>query len=214
MHPGGSRARRLHFLFVGNRLRMPEVEETLAGQKGRFHTLADLVRQAEAPAYLAASDLVLSPHVPNEDGTPFFGSPTKLSSTWQWACRSSRRSSTRSASAPTGRSRLRAPRRAPSARGGGAARSSGKRERARRWDPPARGRAAVAGRARRERALARDGAVHVGCPRRPDPRAARRPLRPSLMARRPAGACRLGWPRAEADRLTAGTRLGLTVFGS
>ena len=71
-------ARRLHFLFVGDGLRMPEVEETLGGRKGPFHTLAGLVPQAEAPAYLAASDLVLSPHVPNEDGTPFFGSPTKL----------------------------------------------------------------------------------------------------------------------------------------
>ncbi len=27
---------------------------------------------------LAASDILLSPHVPNPDGTPFFGSPTKL----------------------------------------------------------------------------------------------------------------------------------------
>jgi glycosyltransferase involved in cell wall biosynthesis len=27
---------------------------------------------------LAASDVLLSPHVPNPDGTPFFGSPTKL----------------------------------------------------------------------------------------------------------------------------------------
>jgi glycosyltransferase involved in cell wall biosynthesis len=70
--------RRLHFLLVGDGLRMPEVEETLSGRKGPFHTLAGLVPQAEAPAYLAASDLVLSPHVPNEDGSPFFGSPTKL----------------------------------------------------------------------------------------------------------------------------------------
>ena len=34
--------------------------------------------QAEGPLYLAASDILLSPHVPNADGTPFFGSPTKL----------------------------------------------------------------------------------------------------------------------------------------
>jgi glycosyltransferase involved in cell wall biosynthesis len=41
-------------------------------------TLTGLVPQAGAPAYLAASDVFLSPHVPNPDGTPFFGSPTKL----------------------------------------------------------------------------------------------------------------------------------------
>jgi len=34
--------------------------------------------QAETPATLAASDILLSPHVPNPDGSPFFGSPTKL----------------------------------------------------------------------------------------------------------------------------------------
>ena len=30
------------------------------------------------PEYLAASDILVSPQVPNPDGTPFFGSPTKL----------------------------------------------------------------------------------------------------------------------------------------
>src|SRR5206468_4708183 len=34
--------------------------------------------QRDAPAYLAASDVLVSPHVPNTDGTRFFGSPTKL----------------------------------------------------------------------------------------------------------------------------------------
>ena len=36
------------------------------------------VPQDETPALLAACDLCVSPHVPNPDGTPFFGSPTKL----------------------------------------------------------------------------------------------------------------------------------------
>jgi len=36
------------------------------------------VEQAEAPKYLAASDVLLSPHVPSDDGSRFFGSPTKL----------------------------------------------------------------------------------------------------------------------------------------
>ncbi|HET9830617.1 MAG TPA: glycosyltransferase family 4 protein [Vicinamibacterales bacterium] len=37
-----------------------------------------LVAQEEGPIYLAACDVLVSPHVPNPDGTPFFGSPTKL----------------------------------------------------------------------------------------------------------------------------------------
>ncbi len=36
------------------------------------------VEQAKGPAYLAACDALLSPHIPNPDGSPFFGSPTKL----------------------------------------------------------------------------------------------------------------------------------------
>jgi glycosyltransferase involved in cell wall biosynthesis len=70
--------RDVHFLLVGDGLRMPDVERVLGGRSGQFHTLAGLVAQAETPRYLAASDLALSPHVPNEDGTRFFGSPTKL----------------------------------------------------------------------------------------------------------------------------------------
>jgi len=37
-----------------------------------------LVAQEEGPAHLAACDILVSPHVPNADGSPFFGSPTKL----------------------------------------------------------------------------------------------------------------------------------------
>lgn len=40
--------------------------------------LTGIVPQEEGPAHLAACDLLASPHVPNPDGTPFFGSPTKL----------------------------------------------------------------------------------------------------------------------------------------
>lgn len=69
----------LHFMVIGDGLKMPEVRETLSDPacKGRY-TLTGLVPQKEAPAYLAASDLLLSPHAPNADGTRFFGSPTKL----------------------------------------------------------------------------------------------------------------------------------------
>ena len=35
-------------------------------------------RQEDGPAHLAACDILVSPHVPNPDGSRFFGSPTKL----------------------------------------------------------------------------------------------------------------------------------------
>jgi glycosyltransferase involved in cell wall biosynthesis len=71
--------RRVHFLYVGDGARAPRVREILGTEVGgRFVTLAGVRPQAEIPATLAASDVLLSPHVPNPDGTPFFGSPTKL----------------------------------------------------------------------------------------------------------------------------------------
>jgi len=68
-----------HFLFVGDGSGMPKVRGILAedGVLERV-TLTGLVPQAEAPTYLAACDILASPHVPNPDGSPFFGSPTKL----------------------------------------------------------------------------------------------------------------------------------------
>jgi glycosyltransferase involved in cell wall biosynthesis len=70
--------RRLHFLLVGDGLRMPEALAELGERRGPHHTLAGLLPQDEAAAHLAASDLLLSPHVRNDDGSRFFGSPTKL----------------------------------------------------------------------------------------------------------------------------------------
>ena len=70
---------KLHFLLIGDGLKMPEVR-ALLGQEPctNFVTLTGMVPQNDAPAYLAASDIFLSPHVPNPDGSVFFGSPTKL----------------------------------------------------------------------------------------------------------------------------------------
>jgi glycosyltransferase involved in cell wall biosynthesis len=70
---------RVHFLYVGDGALAPRVRETLGPELGApFVTLAGMRPQAETPRTLAASDILLSPHVPNPDGTPFFGSPTKL----------------------------------------------------------------------------------------------------------------------------------------
>lgn len=72
-------AHKLTFLLIGDGLKMPEVKELLGGSPfSRFVTLTGLIPQSEAPAYLSASDIFLSPHIPNPDGSAFFGSPTKL----------------------------------------------------------------------------------------------------------------------------------------
>jgi len=72
-------SRRLHFLYVGDGALAPKVRAILGdGGNAPFVTLSGTRPQVETPATLAASDILLSPHVPNPDGTPFFGSPTKL----------------------------------------------------------------------------------------------------------------------------------------
>ena len=66
-------------LFVGDGPERRSTEAILremgVAERCRF---TGLVPQDEAPDYLAACDLFASPHVPNPDGTRFFGSPTKL----------------------------------------------------------------------------------------------------------------------------------------
>ncbi|MDI6842821.1 MAG: glycosyltransferase [Anaerosomatales bacterium] len=70
---------RTRLLMVGDGITMPE-----ARAAAERHGITDnvvftgAVPQEEGPAHLAAMDVFASPHVPNPDGTPFFGSPTKL----------------------------------------------------------------------------------------------------------------------------------------
>jgi glycosyltransferase involved in cell wall biosynthesis len=72
-------ALRIRFLLVGDGLRLPEVRRLLeTSRASRLVSYAGLVAQADAPLHLAASDILVSPHVGNADGSPFFGSPTKL----------------------------------------------------------------------------------------------------------------------------------------
>lgn len=69
----------LRFLLVGDGMKMGLVREILAKPEvSRVVSLTGLVPQRDAPRYLAASDILLSPHVRNADGSRFFGSPTKL----------------------------------------------------------------------------------------------------------------------------------------
>lgn len=70
---------RLHLLMIGSGQRMPQVKTILGTPvaKGKY-SLPGIVPQAEGPSWLAACDILCAPTVPNPDGSPFFGSPTKL----------------------------------------------------------------------------------------------------------------------------------------
>lgn len=66
------------FLFIGDGQRLPVVKEKLHSHTDAYVRFSGLIPQPEAPAMLAMSDVLVSPHVPNADGSSFFGSPTKL----------------------------------------------------------------------------------------------------------------------------------------
>jgi glycosyltransferase involved in cell wall biosynthesis len=73
------REHRVHFLFVGDGPLGAEARDRLSGAvQERLVTFVGLIAHEEAPAVLAASDILVSPHKPNDDGSRFFGSPTKL----------------------------------------------------------------------------------------------------------------------------------------
>jgi glycosyltransferase involved in cell wall biosynthesis len=67
------------FLIVGDGALRAHVEALVKDETiAQFVVWPGLVEQAQAPAYLAMMDILVSPHVRNADGTAFFGSPTKL----------------------------------------------------------------------------------------------------------------------------------------
>jgi len=69
----------LHFMLIGDGARRSSVEAAVSDPRIRkFVTIVGLIDQEETPLHLAASDILVSPHVKNPDGSPFFGSPTKL----------------------------------------------------------------------------------------------------------------------------------------
>lgn len=70
---------RYRLLLVGDGVSMPGVKAAIRRHRLDDQTvLTGLVDQQQGPAHLAACDVLCSPHVPNPDGSPFFGSPTKL----------------------------------------------------------------------------------------------------------------------------------------
>lgn len=66
-------------MYIGDGLTKAQTEDFLV-EKGLagLSVFTGAVPQYEGPTYLAACDILVAPHVPNEDGTKFFGSPTKL----------------------------------------------------------------------------------------------------------------------------------------
>ena len=69
----------VRYLFIGGGGSYEQVKEIVksSGYEDRVMMIG-FVPQLEAPLYLAACDILVSPQIPNPDGTPFFGSPTKL----------------------------------------------------------------------------------------------------------------------------------------
>ena len=70
---------KMRFLFIGDGLLMPRVRQIVADGKAENDCIfTGMVPQNEGMDYMAACDILVSPQIPNADGSPFFGSPTKL----------------------------------------------------------------------------------------------------------------------------------------
>ena len=70
---------RVRFLLVGSGSLRPEVERILReGGALQRAMMTGAVEHERVPGLLDACDILASPHVPLEDGSDFFGSPTKL----------------------------------------------------------------------------------------------------------------------------------------
>jgi glycosyltransferase involved in cell wall biosynthesis len=72
--------RPVHFLLIGDGPLAPWLTAELrqAGVTQQYATCTGIVPPATAREYLAACDAFICPTQPNSDGSPFFGSPTKL----------------------------------------------------------------------------------------------------------------------------------------
>jgi glycosyltransferase involved in cell wall biosynthesis len=70
---------RVILLMIGDGITMPLVKRNIDKFAIKENcVLTGLIPQEEGPEYLAACDVLVASHKPNPDGTPFFGSPTKL----------------------------------------------------------------------------------------------------------------------------------------
>ncbi|MBI4853994.1 MAG: glycosyltransferase [Acidobacteria bacterium] len=68
-----------HFLLIGEGNLKAKVEEIVKTHNATDRvTFTGRLNHKLVPSYLDACDILVSPHVPMEDGSDFFGSPTKL----------------------------------------------------------------------------------------------------------------------------------------
>ena len=69
----------VHFLLIGDGPLRGMLEEKIETEKlGRYVTFTGKILHDDVPKFLAACDVLVSPHNPQADGQEFFGSPTKL----------------------------------------------------------------------------------------------------------------------------------------
>jgi glycosyltransferase involved in cell wall biosynthesis len=79
LHRRGDLRDATRLLMIGDGMRAPQARATVQSAGiGACVAWTGLVPQADGPQHLAACDILVSPHVPNPDGSRFFGSPTKL----------------------------------------------------------------------------------------------------------------------------------------
>lgn len=70
---------RVRFLLIGDGNLLPSVKKIIAEASYTPYVIfTGAVLQNKSPEYLAACDVLVSPHIQNSDGSKFFGSPTKL----------------------------------------------------------------------------------------------------------------------------------------
>lgn len=77
--PDWLRRHKVRFAMIGDGGTMPAVKELIGSREySEWVIFTGLVQQSETVKYLAACDVLVSPHIANADGSRFFGSPTKL----------------------------------------------------------------------------------------------------------------------------------------
>lgn len=66
-------------LLIGDGIKMPYIKQKIHEYHlEEFAILTGSIPQKDGPDYLAACDILVSPTIRNPDGSPFFGSPTKI----------------------------------------------------------------------------------------------------------------------------------------
>ena len=69
----------LHLLLIGDGVMREEAQKlTVKLGISKYCTFTGLVPQIDSSRYLSCCNFFVSPHIANPDGSPFFGSPTKL----------------------------------------------------------------------------------------------------------------------------------------